>query len=547
VTDPDAGDTHTFAIVTQPVRGSASVVSNRLVYTPDANYNGADSFTFSASDAAQSVIGTATVTVTPVNDAPTATGASCSIYSGLAGGGSRTPWVDDVDIFDTATFQITSQPSNGVASLVGNVLTYAPNGAFTTGTDGFTYTATDGNGASVSGAMRVRVFNDTALTTCTRVGTVNGDGTFGNRAFSHPCAFFQQSETREGSAAAPITIDFIRNWPVNTNTVRGIVVLIGGGDLTTNLGGNDGTGVATTSGGNFLVRTGQLFANAGFLAVIIDRPSDVPAGNANVDQYRISVKHAVDIVGILKHANSANLPVFLVGTSRGAISAVPNNVIATGISISSPVTSAGGDPANLYVGRPDTPSLLPSFVKRPTHVLWHDNDSCQVSTPAGSQTLFNNLTGAGVSAASNSATGGVQVTTASAAANPDVCGAFDFHGFLGIEPAAVGLITAWLNDRVNDLAGNTLPEAAYVTVPAAAGAAKQINLATLARDADGDTLSYALSHSTTVLGGSVTLNGSTVTYTPPAGVSNRTDQFVYVVTDGRGGVAAAVMSVQIGS
>jgi hypothetical protein len=50
-----------------------------------------------------------------------------------------------------------------------------------------------------------------------------------------------------------------------------------------------------------------------------------------------------------------------------------------------------------------------------------------------------------------------------------------------------------------------------------------------------------------VLGGSVTLNGSTVTYTPPVGVSNRTDQFVYVVTDGNGGVAAAVINVQIGS
>jgi len=38
-------------------------------------------------------------------------------------------------------------------------------------------------------------------------------------------------------------------------------------------------------------------------------------------------------------------------------------------------------------------------------------------------------------------------------------------------------------------------------VPTAAGAAKQIDLATLTRDADGDALSYALSHATTVLAG----------------------------------------------
>jgi len=49
--------------------------------------------------------------------------------------------------------------------------------------------------------------------------------------------------------------------------------------------------------------------------------------------------------------------VFLVGTSRGAISAVANNVIATGISISSPVTKDGGNASLLYVGRPDIPSL----------------------------------------------------------------------------------------------------------------------------------------------------------------------------------------------
>ena len=60
-------------------------------------------------------------------------------------------------------------------------------------------------------------------------------------------------------------------------------------------------------------------------------------------------------------------------------------------------------------------------------------------------------------------------------------------------------------------------------------------------------MSYALSHTTTSLGGNVVLNGSTVTYTPPAGVCNKTDYYVYVVTDGKGGVGAAVITVLIGS
>jgi VCBS repeat-containing protein len=71
VTDVDSGDTHTFSIVSQPANGTASVVSNQLVYTPNANYNGADSFTFRAVDSGElSVEGTADVTVLAVNDAP---------------------------------------------------------------------------------------------------------------------------------------------------------------------------------------------------------------------------------------------------------------------------------------------------------------------------------------------------------------------------------------------------------------------------------------------------------------------------------------------
>ena len=36
VTDPDAGDTFTFSIASQPANGSAVVVNNQLVYTPAA-------------------------------------------------------------------------------------------------------------------------------------------------------------------------------------------------------------------------------------------------------------------------------------------------------------------------------------------------------------------------------------------------------------------------------------------------------------------------------------------------------------------------------
>ena len=48
-TDAD-GDTLTYSVVTQPAHGTVSGTSPNLTYTPNANYNGSDSFTFKAND-----------------------------------------------------------------------------------------------------------------------------------------------------------------------------------------------------------------------------------------------------------------------------------------------------------------------------------------------------------------------------------------------------------------------------------------------------------------------------------------------------------------
>ena len=71
VDDPNAGDTHTFAIITQPAHGTASLESNALRYTPFRDYHGDDSFAIRATDGGGlSVDGSAAVTVHSINDAP---------------------------------------------------------------------------------------------------------------------------------------------------------------------------------------------------------------------------------------------------------------------------------------------------------------------------------------------------------------------------------------------------------------------------------------------------------------------------------------------
>src|SRR6185295_17651618 len=74
-TDADAGDTRTAVLVSTTTHGALVLnADGSFTYTPTANYNGPDSFTYQAKDAAGALSNTATVTITvnPVNDAPVA-------------------------------------------------------------------------------------------------------------------------------------------------------------------------------------------------------------------------------------------------------------------------------------------------------------------------------------------------------------------------------------------------------------------------------------------------------------------------------------------
>jgi hypothetical protein len=70
--DPD-GDNLFFTVRTLPAHGTLSGSGQFLTYSPDADYFGPDSFTFSVSDRQfESAPATVEITVTPVNDAPIA-------------------------------------------------------------------------------------------------------------------------------------------------------------------------------------------------------------------------------------------------------------------------------------------------------------------------------------------------------------------------------------------------------------------------------------------------------------------------------------------
>ena len=167
LTNDDDGDpelTQTLT-VTGASAGHGSITvngSNQLVYTPDANFNGADTISYVLSDGTTTTTGTVSVTVNPGNDAPVA-------LNGSASGTEDNPIVVDVSALisdvDGNTLTVTSATSpNGSVSINGTKLTFAPTANFN-GSTSISYTVNDGSGApnataSASIAITVAAVND---------------------------------------------------------------------------------------------------------------------------------------------------------------------------------------------------------------------------------------------------------------------------------------------------------------------------------------------------------------------------------------------------
>lgn len=151
----------TLISVTPPAHGTASVNPDGTVsYTPAPDFFGMDTFNYTATDG-DGGTGTAVVnvTVSPINDAPTAAADQFSVEEdGTLTTSASGVLLNDVDI-DSASIvaMLASTPSNGslVLNPDGSFL-YTPNANFN-GADSFTYTASDGSLTSSPVAVTIIV------------------------------------------------------------------------------------------------------------------------------------------------------------------------------------------------------------------------------------------------------------------------------------------------------------------------------------------------------------------------------------------------------
>ena len=193
--------------------------------------------------------------------------------------------------------------------------------------------------------------------------------------------------------------------------------------------------------GNFLLRARATFAAHGLRVGAIDVPHAMRERGMTA-VFRRSPEHAQDVAAAVAALRGPeNLPVWLVGTSMGTVSAA-SAAIALGSGIDGLVLTSS-------ITRPirNGPNWLPeqggirdfalARVAVPVFVLGHAADACWSTPPGDIPDLVRRFTGSR-RAASRIVDGGLP-------AESEPCEALSAHGYFGIERQAVDAIVAFLS------------------------------------------------------------------------------------------------------
>lgn len=197
----------------------------------------------------------------------------------------------------------------------------------------------------------------------------------------------------------------------------------------------DAKGCVRKLKGNSLVRSRELFHKAGFATALIDAPSD-HRGEDGLGGFRTSSQHADDIGKVIAEVRArTKVPVWLVGTSRGAISAanaagrLTGPAAPDGLVLTSPVTSGRVGGIKPWVAQTVFNARLDA-IRVPVLVVVHASDTCIRTPPslAGSIVARTNGAREQTVTVTGGASGGRGVSV-------EACEGRSPHGFIGQEAA----------------------------------------------------------------------------------------------------------------
>lgn len=166
--------------------------------------------------------------------------------------------------------------------------------------------------------------------------------------------------------------------PARDGAVALVLLPGGGGHLDL-----DAAGCPRALKGNALVRLAPLFQEIGFHTALVDAPSD-RSGEDGLAGFRLAAEHAEDIGRIVAdvRARSGAAAVWLIGTSRGSISAV--NAAARlgggpaapdGVVLTSALMAGQSGARKAYVSQTVFDAPLEA-IARPLLIVGHADDTC---------------------------------------------------------------------------------------------------------------------------------------------------------------------------
>jgi len=286
---PDTGETLTATAVTQGANGSVAFTSTNVSYTPNVNFFGTDSFTYTISDGnGGSDTATVHVTVANVNDNPDAVDDSATVNEDTAGNAvsvlANDSDADNLSGAANAGLMVIAKSNGSHGTVIitggGTGLSYAPAANYY-GSDSFTYTISD-NGTSAAGHTDTATVNVTVNHVDDATTTTVSDKTA-------PYSDVDQSVMLTATITSPagqvnggtvtFTVTNAANVMVGT-PVTSATVLAGAASATYTLPGGSGAGAYVITAG-FSGSSGFIDSNDS--ATLNVTPADIGSDAATLD------------------------------------------------------------------------------------------------------------------------------------------------------------------------------------------------------------------------------------------------------------------------
>jgi VCBS repeat-containing protein len=534
------GDSLTAALQDGPANGTAEVnADGSFTYTPNADFNGSDSFTYVVDDGqGGTAVGTVSITVNAINDAPVATDDEAVTDEDMPVSGNVLANDTDAD-GDSMTAALQDGPANGTVELASDgSFTYTPNADFN-GSDSFTYVVDDGQGGTAIGTVSITVnpVNDAPLAVNDEVTTDEDTPASGN-------VLTNDSDVDGDSLTAAL-----QDGPAN-----GTVELAADGSFTytpnADFNGSDSF--------TYVVDDGQGGTAIGTVSITVNPVDDGPSVVDDSFSTDEDVSLTIPIADLLSNDvdPDGELPTFLAagGAVNGTVKVQGDNVIFT------PSADFNGTASFEYAVQDSSGGVAFANVTVSVNpiadapVANDDSATTEEGTPLtipASSLLANDTDADGdtlsVIAVGGASGGTVSLVDGNVVFTPeaDFTGTGSFHYVIsdGTGQHALGRVVVEVTPQVG--ADNTDPVATADSLTTEEGTQVMTTAADLLAndiDADGDALSLVSVGD--AFGGTVELVDNQITFTPDPGVVG-TATFSYTISDGRGGTATGIVTIDV--